>query len=146
MPVYEFSCVRHGVFESYRNMDNCTAPEPCPVCRVFAERIISLPVVKFTQGKKRLQYGSGSAGRMITSKETGGMGVFIPSYGALEQEEVDYIAEGAIEKEKTRVKNKKKTPRRNQSIVQAYVNLANKTKKGQKAKAIREAMKETARV
>ena len=94
--------------------------------------------------KKRLPLGAGSAGRKITSKETGGMGIFIPSFGAMEQAEVDYIAEGAIEKEKARVKKSKKTQQRaNQSIVQAYVNLANSKPKGQKAKAIREAIKST---
>jgi hypothetical protein len=77
-------------------------------------------------------------------RETGGLDIFIPSYGALEQEEVDYIAEGAIEKEKARVKKKGKTiQRENQALVQAYVNLANATPKGKKAKAIRQAIKET---
>lgn len=140
-PIYEFRCPEHGVFEDYRPMVVCTIPSLCPKCQSMSERIISKPTIKIIQGKKSLPLGSGSAGRMITSKETGGMGVFIPSFGALEQAEVDYIAEGAIEKEKARVKKSKKTPqRKSQAMVQAYVNLANKTKKGQKAKAIREAM------
>jgi hypothetical protein len=79
---------------------------------------------------------------MITGKETGGLDIFIPSYGALEQAEVEYIAEGAVEKEKARVKKKNKThQRQNQAIVQSYVNLANRTPKGKKAKVLREAMK-----
>jgi putative FmdB family regulatory protein len=144
--IYEFICKKHGVFEAYRNMDNCTASEPCPVCKRLSERIISLPTVKIVQDKKRLPLGSGSEGKIVSSKETGGLDIFIPSYGMLEQEEVDYIAEGAVEKEKARVRKKKKIAQRaNQAMVQSFVDLANKTPRGQKAKAIREAMKDTAR-
>jgi putative FmdB family regulatory protein len=146
-PVYEFSCDRHGVFESYRLMTNCTEPEPCPKCKTLSERIISLPSVRLVQGAKSLQFGSGSPGRMVTPKETGGVGIYIPSMGLMEQQEVDYIAEGAIEKEKARVKKKRKTIQgANQAIVQAYVNIANRAPKGQKANAIRKVIKETANV
>lgn len=144
MPVYEWNCVKHGRFDGFRLIDNCTSPALCPKCSKLSERIISLPTVKIVQDKKRLPLGTGSAGRMVTSKETGGMGVFIPSFGAMEQEEVDYIAEGAIEKEKSRVKKSKKTiQRKNQAVVQAFVDLANRTPRGQKSKAIKQALKET---
>ena len=140
--IYEFFCKTHGVFESYRTIDNRSTPEPCPECKVLSERIISLPAVHIKQGSQRLQFGSGSAGRMISHKETGGLDIYIPSAGAMEQAEVDYIAEGAIEKEKARVKKKKKTIQSaNQAIVQAYVNLANSKPRGQKAKAIRETIR-----
>jgi hypothetical protein len=143
-PVYEWKCPEHGIFEGYRSMDNCTAPEPCPICETGSSRVISLPAVKIVQGATQLQFGSGSPGKIISGKETGGLDIFIPSMGALEQSEVDYIAEGAIEKEKARVKKKRKTCQgANQAIVQAYVNLANSKPKGQKAKAIRQAIKET---
>jgi putative FmdB family regulatory protein len=140
--LYEFRCPEHGVFEQVRPMSECSLPENCPTCETVSQRVISLPNIKIVQGAKRLPLGSGSAGRTISSKETGGMGVFIPSYGLLEQEEVDYIAEGAIEKEKNRVKNKK-FRRRSQELVQSYVNLANSKPRGQKAKSIREAIKAT---
>ncbi len=140
--IYEFRCPNCGVFEAYRTMDTCTAPEPCPKCKTMSERIISLLAVSIKQGSQRLIFGSGSPGKIISPEETGGVGIYIPSGGAMEQEEVDYIAEGAIEKEKTRVKKKKKeTQSANQAIVQAYVDLANKTPRGQKAKAIRETIK-----
>jgi putative FmdB family regulatory protein len=144
MPVYEFSCTKHGVFDEYRTIESCTIPSLCPKCHKSAERIFSLLTVKIIQNKKRLPLGTGSAGRMVSSKETGGMGVYIPSFGAMEQEEVDYIAEGAIEKEQSRVKKKKKTiQRKSQAVVQAFVDLANRTPRGQKSKAIRQAIKET---
>jgi len=139
--IYEFRCPNCGVFESYRAMEACTIPALCPECDTLSERIISLPAVHIVQGSQRLQFGSGSAGKIISPEETGGVGIYIPSGGAMEQAEVDYIAEGAIEKEKTRVEKKKKaTQSANQAIVQAYVNLANSKPRGQKAKAIREAM------
>ena len=142
MPIYEYSCEEHGVFECYKHVDNCAGPERCPECEKLSPRIFSSLSIKIVQGNRRLPLGSGSPGKMITGKETGGLDIFIPSYGALEQEEVNYIAEGAIEKEKSRVRKKNKTPqRRNQSIVKDYVNLANRTPKGKKAKVLREAMK-----
>jgi len=140
--IYEFRCPEHGIFEAYRTISNCSDPEPCPECMTLSGRIISLPAVNIKQGSQRLQFGSGSAGKTISPEETGGLGIYIPSMGAMEQAEVDYIAEGAIEKEKDRVKNKKKTIQgTNQAIVQSYVDLANSKPKGQKAKAIREAIK-----
>lgn len=146
-PTYEYECIRHGVFEGFASFDNYNAPSPCPRCLILSDRIISVPTVKIIQGKKQLPFGTGSPGRMITHKETGGMGVYIPSYGSMEQDEVDYIAEGAIEKEKARVKKKKKSiQRESQALVQAYVDLANKTPRGQKAKVLRQAIKDTARV
>jgi putative FmdB family regulatory protein len=141
MPLYDFSCPKHGRFEDYKTMDNCSSPVPCPKCKSPSERIITASNIHIIQGGKALPLGSGSPGKVISSKETGGMGIFIPSYGALEQAEVDYIAEGAIENEKSRIK--KKTHRKTQAVVQAFADLANRTKKGQKAKAIRQAIKET---
>ena len=142
MPIYEYECTKCGVFECYKHVDNCAEPERCPECEAMAPRIISSLSIKIVQGNRRLPLGSGSPGKMITGKETGGLDIFIPSYGALEQEEVNYIAEGAIEKEKSRVRKKNKTPQRqNQTNLQAYVNLANRTPKGKKAKVLREAMK-----
>ena len=101
--IYEFRCPLHGVFEARRTIETCTHPEPCSVCNILSKRIISIPAVSIKQGSVRLQFGSGSAGKVISPKETGGMGIYIPSMGAMEQAEVDYIAEGAIEKEKDRV-------------------------------------------
>lgn len=142
MPLYEFCCNKHGVFDGYRTIENRSVSEPCPICKVLSERIISLPAIVIKQGSQRLQFGSGSPGRVISHKETGGLDIYIPSAGAMEQAEIDYIAEGAIEKEKERVKKKKKTIQgANQAIVQAYVNLANSKPRGQKAKAIRETLR-----
>ena len=53
---------------------------------------------------ERLPLGNKSRGRFISSEETGGLSILIPSFGALEKEEVDYVAEEAIYQEKERVK------------------------------------------
>ena len=143
MPLYEFSCEKHGRFGDYRPMGSCTIPSPCPVCNVLSERVISLPAINITQGSQTLQFGSGSPGRMVTPEETGGMGVYIPSMGAMEQAEVDYIAEGAIAKEKARVKNAKGKPqRRAQEKIQGYTNLVNSTPRKKRINTLREAIKE----
>lgn len=123
-------------------MANRAKPAACPDCGLEAVRLFTPPAIKVVK-KERLPLGSGSFGRLVTGKETGGLDVFIPSYGAMEQAEVDYIAEGAIEKEKERVKKTKQGPRsENQARLQAYGSLALATKRGQRRKALQEAMKQ----
>ena len=92
-----------------------------------------------------MRYGSGSPGKIMTHAETGGLDIFIPSDGAMEQEEVDYIAQGAIEKERARVKKAKKQGARNetQARIQAYTDLAHSTPRGQRAKILRRAIAES---
>jgi putative FmdB family regulatory protein len=45
MPLYEYECDRHGVFELTRSMHLASLPAPCPACRRKAARILSLPSV-----------------------------------------------------------------------------------------------------
>lgn len=140
MPVYEFVCQVHGRFEQFKPMSCCAEPQVCPQCEVLARRVFSLPVIKLVE-TRRLRYGYGSPGKIMMHKETGGLDIFIPSDGALEQQEVDYIAEGAVEKERARVKKAKKHPQREtQARVQAYAALANSTPRGQRAKVLRQAI------
>ncbi len=68
--------------------------------------------------------------------------MFIPSWGALEQAEVDYIAEASIEKEKERVRKKRDMERLTKQKIGSYLDLAYQTKPGQRAKVLKEAMKE----
>src|SRR3990167_430633 len=70
----------------------------------FIEKIKTLGVI--VRKKERLPLGEGSRGRFVTPEETGGLGILIPSFGAMEKEEVDYVAGMAIEKEKERIKKK----------------------------------------
>jgi putative FmdB family regulatory protein len=41
MPVYEYECAGHGVFERSRPMAEASLPAPCPDCAVTAPRILS---------------------------------------------------------------------------------------------------------
>lgn len=70
--------------------------------REFIEKVKTISFVIKTP--ERLPLGNKSRGRFIDSKETGGMSILVPSFGALEKEEVDYVAEEAIAEEKERVK------------------------------------------
>jgi len=78
---------------------------------------------------ERLPLGNKSRGRFLTSEETGGLPILIPSFGALEKEEVDYTAEAAIESERERVKM---TPPRNSQV--ALANVMRETRKAPKGK------------
>ncbi|KKM75344.1 hypothetical protein LCGC14_1391220 [marine sediment metagenome] len=142
MPYYPHVCVLHGLFESFRPMARYAEQGHCPECGRTGHRLISLPAIRFVN-RERLEYGSESPGRVVSHKETGGMSIYIPSDGALEQNEVDYVAEGAIEKERGRVA-KQKGPRSDaQARIQDYAALALSQPRGQRAKAIKEAVAES---
>ena len=123
-------------------MSQSGAATSCPTCGEVALKVITMPNIKIVN-VPRLQFGSGSRGRVITPAETGGMGIYIPSMGAMEQQEVDYIAAGAIEKERSRIKKKKGPRSEMQAKLQAYTNLAKRARPGQRAKAIQDAIKDT---
>jgi len=89
---------------------------------------------------ERLPLGSGSRGRFIDSKETGGMSILIPSFGALEKEEVDYVAEEAIYREKERVKTAE--PRLTKTALQNVMTETLKAPKGKRKKALERITKE----
>jgi putative FmdB family regulatory protein len=41
MPVYEYRCKRHGVFERMTGMNESARPAPCPRCDKPSKRILS---------------------------------------------------------------------------------------------------------
>jgi putative FmdB family regulatory protein len=43
MPLYEYDCNRHGVFETLHSMHDAQAPERCPSCGEQAPRVLSAP-------------------------------------------------------------------------------------------------------
>lgn len=140
MPFYRHWCPRHGLFDAFRPMAQGGERARCGQCGQESPRIFTPPAIKVVK-TERLQYGSGSPGRMISHKETGGLDIFIPSEGALEQDEVDYIAQGAIEKERARVKKGRKTELK--ARLEAYTQLALSQPPGNRAAAIKEAIQET---
>ncbi len=40
MPVYEYECTEHGVFESLRPMADYQLPHACPSCGMHAPRVV----------------------------------------------------------------------------------------------------------
>jgi putative FmdB family regulatory protein len=43
MPIYEFECPEHGVFEELRSISECSTPALCQGCGALAARILSRP-------------------------------------------------------------------------------------------------------
>ncbi len=89
---------------------------------------------------ERLPLGNKSKGRFIDSKETGGMSILVPSFGALEKEEVDYVAEEAIYREKER--QKKAEPRLTKVALQNVVAKTLKAPKGKRKELLEKITKE----
>jgi putative FmdB family regulatory protein len=45
MPLYEYECGDHGVFEETRSLAQSTDDAACPACRRAAPRIVSMPTL-----------------------------------------------------------------------------------------------------
>lgn len=43
MPLYEYQCRKHGVFEQLGSIAERAASQPCPDCRRAAPRVLSAP-------------------------------------------------------------------------------------------------------
>lgn len=143
MPLFEYDCIQHGRFERLVSSQDTSVPM-CPTCGFVGRRVISLSAPVHVKFPERMQYGSGSPGRMVTSKETGGLDIFIPSGGAMDKSEIDDVACAAIEKEQGRVKRLKGHARSaNAEAISALTNLAHNTPKGQRIKVLNEAITES---
>lgn len=140
MPVYSFECPQHGVFDLIQEM-NTLKTCLCPRCGRASTRRMSTPARIAIVEREKLPLGTGSRGRFVSHEETGGMDIFVPSWGAMEKEEVDYVTQGAVEKEKARVR-KSRAERRTQKQIGALMEVAYAQKPGGRAKTIKEAMKE----
>jgi len=43
MPLYEYDCQTHGLFETMHSMHEASAPERCPSCGEQSPRVLSAP-------------------------------------------------------------------------------------------------------
>jgi putative FmdB family regulatory protein len=43
MPIYEYECQQHGVFDELRSFDEYQLPANCPVCENACARAVSMP-------------------------------------------------------------------------------------------------------
>lgn len=89
--------------------------------------------------KERLPYGSKGRGRFIPP-EKGRRAIFVPSFGALEKEEVDYLVEASQEKEDERMKKNVKSVQKErlEQLTQATLQAP----EGERANTAREIIKE----
>lgn len=89
--------------------------------------------------KERLPYGTGDRGKFIPA-EKGRRAIFVPSFGTMETDEIDYIVEASKEKEDERIKRNEKSQTR--ETIEGLVDAASRVPKGQKAKVIKEILEE----
>jgi putative FmdB family regulatory protein len=45
MPIYEYECAKHGVFELLRGISQAYEPGACPDCSAPSQRLISIPTL-----------------------------------------------------------------------------------------------------
>ena len=89
--------------------------------------------------KPRLPYGSGSKGKFIPP-EKGRRAIFVPSYGTMEKEEVEYIVGTAQEQEDERIKRGYKSEQKER--LEQVVGAVRQAPQGKRAKLAREIIKE----
>ena len=138
MPIYEFNCPKHGRYEV---LVSGNTPTGCPKCGEQGEREMSAPARIIVNEKIRHRFGTGALGKVVLGSETGGLDIFVPSGGAMEQEEVDYVAGMAVEKERERVKKERHNPTR--EAMEGLKRLAYQTKPGKRYEVLQEAVKDS---
>ena len=91
------------------------------------------------KNKERLPYGNKDRGQFIPA-EKGRHAIFVPSFGAMEKEEIDDIVLAAQEKEDTRLKKKEKSPTKQN--LENLTLAAMQASRGKRAKTIKQILKE----
>ena len=143
MPTYELECLQDGYrFEKIIPFEQSSSVT-CPRCGGTTRRLITAPARIIINEHRQLKYGSGSEGKFIPGSETGGLDIFVPSDGAMEQQEVDYVAGMAVEKERERVKKSKGYRNANQEAISELTKLAYQTKPGKRIEILRQAIDES---
>jgi len=54
MPLYEFDCEDHGLFDEMRSFDLSSAPAKCPVCGKECQRVLSVPRTRVLDRSTRI--------------------------------------------------------------------------------------------
>ena len=145
MPLYEYQCLRCGLcFEKLQSIV-MRGKATCPDCGSCAILTPSIPAPAIIHWRERLPYGTGSRGKYVPSSETGGLPIFVPSWGAMEQAEVDDVAQIAVEKEKERVAKGRPLSERNAETKEALGNIVKVGKsqpEGKRAQTMNKVKKE----
>mgnify|MGYP001558337451 CR=1 FL=1 len=87
------------------------------------------------KNKKHLRYGKGDKGVLIPPDQ-GRRGVFVPSFGAMEKEEIEEVVLAAQEKEDGRIKKRQKSAA--QEKLEQVLEQTLKAEPGERAKTARE--------
>lgn len=53
MPLYEYRCQRHGLFEEFNTIDSCRQGMACPKCSMDAPRVLSAPHLSLMDAGQR---------------------------------------------------------------------------------------------
>jgi len=143
-PLYEYECPKHGRFERLVDINQNGNPAVCPECGETSAKVISRPAVISVQHKERLPLGTGSRGKYIPP-EGERHGILVPSWGAMEHDEVEYTAHMALEIEESRVKNRAERPRRQdgdqKELLGKVTEAALRAPQGQRAATIQNCIK-----
>lgn len=54
MPLYEYDCGKHGVFETMHSMHDAEQPERCPSCGASSPRVLSAPRLACVSKNERI--------------------------------------------------------------------------------------------
>lgn len=106
----------------------------------FIEKIKTLGVI--VRHKEQLPLGNKSRGKFVP-QENGRRAILVPSFGALEKEEVDYTVEAAQEKEDERIRKEK--PRQQKEELGQIVTAMMRTKPGKRAEMGHQIIRESGR-
>lgn len=75
MPLYNYICDRHGLFDAWLPMSESGAPTACPTCGKDAARAISAPALASMDGGNRKAHQvnerSADSPRLVTKEEPG---------------------------------------------------------------------------
>jgi len=106
----------------------------------LVEKIRTLGII--VKQKEQLPLGDKSRGRLVPS-ENGRRAIFVPSWGAMEKEEVDYIVEVAQGQEDERIKRNKVSAQR--LALETVTREVRKAPRGKRAKVGKEIIEQMRR-
>ena len=103
----------------------------------LVEKIRSLGVI--VRNKEQLPYGNGSRGVLVPARD-GRRAIFVPSFGSMEKEEVEYVAEVAQGQEDERIERKEVSHQR--AMLEEVTQATRQAPSGERAKVAGEIIKE----
>lgn len=94
------------------------------------------------KNKERLPYGDKDRGKLVPP-EKGRRAIFVPSFGTMEKEEVDYVVEVAQEQEDERIRKNESSEQKEQ--LESVVNAARNAPAGKRAETAQKIINEARR-